>query len=245
MEITGREERIKLYENPIFEELTGGSIRPGGFQLTMKALEYGNFYSKSKLLDLGCGMGATVDFIQQHYDYACSGLDASPLLVEKGKKKYGSLNLIEGKAEALPFSTASFDGVLMECSFSLMESKEKVLQEVHRTLKPQGCLMLTDMYQRQQELMAVDGNAGIESCLMSPMRLKDLDHMLQNNGFNVELMEDETHHLHSMVASMIMTFGSAADFWKMITHQPVDDHWTPCNSKVNMGYFLCVARKRN
>ncbi|MCL5290189.1 MAG: SAM-dependent methyltransferase, partial [Firmicutes bacterium] len=40
---------------------TGGTLRPGGFTLTDKAVQYCGFKPGTTVLDLGCGTGATVE----------------------------------------------------------------------------------------------------------------------------------------------------------------------------------------
>ncbi|NJO87603.1 MAG: class I SAM-dependent methyltransferase [Chloroflexia bacterium] len=116
--------------------------RPGGFELTERALSFCQFNKGANILDIGCGCGATVDFLRQNNQFETVGIDKS-LEIEFTDKI-----LIKASAEQLPFPEKSLDGVIMECSFSLTDNQKSVLQECYRTLKTDGYLIITDMYAR-------------------------------------------------------------------------------------------------
>lgn len=77
--------RCVLFENPIFDELFDGAIRPGGLSITKRAMELCKFEKGAKILDVGCGYGATVEYLQNNYDVEAMGIDLSTVLIEKGK----------------------------------------------------------------------------------------------------------------------------------------------------------------
>nr|AAA59057.1 membrane-associated protein [Synechococcus sp.] len=55
-----------------------------------------------------------------------------------------SVKLQTGEANELPFPEHHFDLVISTSVFHYFQNPEKVLQEITRVLKPQGCLILTD-----------------------------------------------------------------------------------------------------
>jgi arsenite methyltransferase len=63
----------KTYENPKIHEVTGETIRPGGFALTKRAIEYCGFGKGARLLDVGCGLGATVEYLVDQHDFDVNG----------------------------------------------------------------------------------------------------------------------------------------------------------------------------
>lgn len=114
-------------------------------QLALKNL---NIDNNTQILDLCCGAGQTTQFLIK-YSNQVTGLDASPLALERAKKRVPQANYVEGLAEELPFSEASFD--LVQTSVALHEMKpeqlNQILQEIYRVLKPQGMFACIDLHQ--------------------------------------------------------------------------------------------------
>lgn len=114
-------------------------------QLALKDL---HIDKNTQILDLCCGAGQTTQFLVQ-YSNQVTGLDASPLALERAKKRVPQANYVEGLAEELPFADASFD--LVQTSVALHEMKpeqlNEILQEVYRVLKPNGTFACIDLHQ--------------------------------------------------------------------------------------------------
>lgn len=235
-------EKIKLYENPLFENFTGDTIRPGGFELTRTAIDFCQFGQGASLLDIGCGKGATVEYIEKQYNYLASGIDVSEKLINEGLKRKPDLNLLVSNSEKLPFDERTMDGIIAECSFSLMKDKKAVLNEIKRVLKPNGKFIISDMYFRNNEVQQFSQDILIETCILNAFLVKELKGFLFENGFKVLLFEDYTHRLQELMATIIMEYGSLNYFWEKITNKSVDCDQISCSMKdVKLGYFLCIA----
>jgi ubiquinone/menaquinone biosynthesis C-methylase UbiE len=110
-----------------------------------------------KLLDVGCGTGRLIDFIKQAWPrLPVVGLDMSDSYVAEARRhlrRWGWLNLLVAKAEAVPLPDASQDAVT--CVFLFHELPPKVrrqaLAEFARVLKPGGRLVLLDSLQYGDE----------------------------------------------------------------------------------------------
>jgi len=140
------------YESPAMLMMTGVTLRPGGFTLTERALDRCAFKPGDRVLDVGCGMGATVDLLTRRYHLLALGVDYSATLVSQGLAYFPDLPLLIADAERLPFSEGRMDGVFMECVLSTTGARDPVLAEAHRVLKTGGRLVLTDMYLREEQL---------------------------------------------------------------------------------------------
>ena len=117
----------------------------------------------------------------------------------------------------------------MECSFSLMEDQEVVLTECHRVLKPDGRLIVSDMYAHGQP-------EKLSGCLGRMERKENIISILKSNGFSVELFEDYTHELQTMWGQMIFEQGAKSFYCSM----GVD----PATLKrIKCGYYLIIATK--
>jgi SAM-dependent methyltransferase len=122
-------------------------FKPGEFRITKKAMERWKLPKGAKVLDIGCGLGETMEFLEEEYGYECSGIDLSMARIKEGKTRNPNLNLKYGDGEFLDdFTSFSFDGVLMECTLSLINLPDEALHEAYCVLKKGGKLFLSDLY---------------------------------------------------------------------------------------------------
>lgn len=106
---------------------------------------------KGNVLDIGCGTGTATRLIKEHYPQAAVyGIDIDPAILNIAKRKAAKAGLTityqQGNAEKLPFPDAFFDVVTSTLMFHHLKrpTKEGMLQEVRRILKPKGTFVLAD-----------------------------------------------------------------------------------------------------
>ncbi|HNT05667.1 MAG TPA: methyltransferase domain-containing protein, partial [Anaerolineae bacterium] len=125
-----------------------GVMRPGGLELTERALRASRLSAGSRVLDVGCGAGASLALLAQ-WNLVGVGVDVMPLVGQPGIAG-GVPRLVQAGGQRLPLRERSFDAVLAECSLSLMPVRE-ALAEFARVLRPGGRLLLSDLYLRRPE----------------------------------------------------------------------------------------------
>lgn len=197
--------------------------RPGGFFLTERALSHCGFSGGARLLDLGCGAGATVRYVRHHHPFDICGCDSDPRVVA------GRKHLLCAAAERIPLAAAALDGVLLECSLSLMERPAAVLRECVRVLKPGGRLIVTDLYAR--------GTAA--RCRGSLGRVDTRETLLAlvaDNGFIVERWEDHSPQLRALWGQWVLDRGAEAARGE-VGGDPATIRAAKC------GYCLLIARR--
>lgn len=198
----------------------GEGEKPGGLELTERAVSFCAFGPDSRLLDLAAGGGETVRFLRRTLGCQVAGLDSDP------SRQCPDVAL--GRGEELPFSGESFDGVLIECALSQMERPGAVLTECGRVLKGGGWLVLSDLYARR------GGDA------RTPLGRLDsretLEERLRQSGLEPALFEDHTPVLTSLWAGAML---SGRDCGPLEVLRGPD--WP---EGVKPGYCLCAARKR-
>jgi SAM-dependent methyltransferase len=92
-----------------------------------------------RLLDIGCGGGLLLrDALET--GAAATGLDHSPDMVRLAAERAPAAEVVEGRAEALPFGDAAFTAVSMSIVLMFLPEPVAALRECHRVLEPGGRL---------------------------------------------------------------------------------------------------------
>ena len=146
--------------------------------------------SDSQILDLCCGSGQTTEFLLQLSEQV-TGLDASPLSLKRAKNNVPSATYVEAFAEDMPFADNSFDVVHTSAALHEMQPQQlrKIIQEVHRVLKPGGTFTLVDFHPPTNPLFW-PGIAVFfwlfETETAWELLKTDLSELLTKNGFQVD-----------------------------------------------------------
>lgn len=213
------------YETGPLREVTGSTIRPGGTLLTGRGVRFCGFRPGSDLLDVGCGAGATVEYLRNRHQLNGVGIDPSLRLLEEGWERDPGLPLGLGTAEKIPAGSESKDGVICECVLSVLTEPEQALAEFHRVLRPGGYLILSDLYERSPA--GGERRTGVVSRTM-------LEGMLDRGGFALLLWEDHSRLLRELAARLVMANGPQAEGLFS---------GCGCGGSGRPGYYLLVAMK--
>ncbi|MBV5260261.1 class I SAM-dependent methyltransferase [Synechococcus moorigangaii CMS01] len=103
---------------------------------------------QAKVLDLCCGAGQTTQFLTRYSDDV-TGLDLSPLAIERAKKNVPQAHYVVGPAEKMPLPDGQFDLVHTSAALHEMTPQQltQIFQEVYRVLKPGGVFTFIDLHQ--------------------------------------------------------------------------------------------------
>lgn len=231
-----------LHESASLRAVTGPSLRPGGFLLTDRGLSLSGFSPGARILDVGCGTGASVEYLRRKHRFRALGIDISGgLFREAGDAD--SIPLAVARAETLPFPDCCCEGILCECVLSLVKEPKQAMGEFSRVLRPDGFLILSDVYDRLQHPghpREPTASCGCPSMLHSQSSIEKL---LEDSGLELLVWEDHTRYLKELAAQLILSSDSLAEI-----HELCDVFDPGCSGLSGSrlfpaGYFLLVARK--
>jgi len=232
-----------LYESPALQAVTGPALRPGGLELTRRALGFSGLPAGARVVDIGCGTGVTAHYLRRHCRLEAFGLDRSSGMLGQARQMDPGLPLVQGIATRLPFGDHRLAAVMCECVLSLVDDPDAAWRELHRVLAPGGLLMVADVYAR-----APDHAGGLRSfpaacCLKGATSRDELVGRMQRSGFTLLVWEDHSQALKRLAAQLVLACGSLQAFWgaagasASVNTVPFPGH------RAHPGYFLAVARK--
>lgn len=209
-----------LWESPILRQVAGDTLRPGAFDLTNRAADMIGLLPGWRVLDVGCGFGATMNHLRARYGAQTFGIDMSLRQLTWANNKKG---MVQASGQDLPFTSATFDAVFCECVFSLLPEKKAAADELIRALKPDGFLIISDLYTESPP-----ASSG-QSCASKAVPIPDTQACLEEAGFTTYFIEDYSPLLKQLAAKLILAGDPSMDN-------------TCCRS--GLGYYLLIAQKQ-
>ena len=92
------------------------------------------------MLDVACGTGLVIRELHRRYGCRITGLDQSAGMLQGARERTAALGdavtLVEGRAEALPFGEATFDGLTCTYLLRYVDDVDATLAGLARVLKP-------------------------------------------------------------------------------------------------------------
>lgn len=96
----------------------------------------------AKILDVGCGTGHHLLYVQRLGYQAAQGIERSPLAYAFCKQ-LGLQHVVQGDAAATPYGDGQFDAVLVLDVLEHLPDDNAGMREIWRILKPGGLVILT------------------------------------------------------------------------------------------------------
>lgn len=137
---------VRKFWNKVAEiyEPSHTKIKDTHFQRFSEAIKYLDLKPGMKILNIWSRTGEAIPYIREKCpDVTLYNLEVSPKFIEIAKEKFLNENFKETNLEHLPFSKNYFDYII---SLETLEHTPKpflFLQELYRTLKPKGILVMS------------------------------------------------------------------------------------------------------
>ena len=143
-----------------------------------------------RVLEVGCGTGVVTAMIADLPGAVeVTGIDPSPVLVDRARRRAPSVRFQVADGRALPFEDASFDGVVLATTLCHVPGPGRALAEARRVLRPGGYLLVYDG-DYAGTTVAIDTHdplqrcvdAAIDTIVHDPWLVRRLPRMLREAG---------------------------------------------------------------
>lgn len=187
-----------VYEHPAVRWLLGDELHPGGERTTRRGLELIGTGPDQRLLDVGCGSGASAVLAARELGCEVVGLDLGENALLAAREAAASAGVggratfVRGDAGSLPCGEASFDGALCECTISTLTDKAAALAELRRVLRPGGGLYLSDVVVEGELPEALEGPLATVACVGAALDASGYEDLLDDAGFELVAVESRT-----------------------------------------------------
>jgi SAM-dependent methyltransferase len=189
-----------LYGEPLIELLAGESLHPGGHTASRRLLAAARLSAGARMLDAGCGLGATARIAALEFAFVVDACDVSGEAIRRGRKiaegAGAAIRFTEASLLRLPYADGSFASVLAECVLSTT-SKRQALREIRRVVAPGGRLLVSDVLSSGD--VPAPEPLGSLLCLTRAWRPGELEDETASAGFVIERTWDESAGLSDLI----------------------------------------------
>jgi len=113
-----------------------------------------NSYPFGRLLEIGVGNGSHLKYYSTH---EIIGVDTSISMLNKARQfQKSNIQLLQMNGETLSFSNETFDYVILSHVIAVVDDPEKLLEEIHRVLKPNGKVFILNHFTPDNWLKYLD-----------------------------------------------------------------------------------------
>jgi arsenite methyltransferase len=222
--------------------VTGETLRPGGLRLTKRAADIIGILPGKRILDCGCGRGATMELLQKEYGADVTGIDPSGAMVEAALKKGDRIKAGFGTSGNIPYGNGTFDIVFSECCLSHSESIRASFREFGRVLAGNGYIAVSDLYARERkEPELPDREVQQDSGLLYR---DEIEAIATEACFKILAFEDHTGDLTQLACDIIMKYGSMESFFEAASKEGCACAYSKSNN-IKPGYYLLIGKKNS
>lgn len=220
-----------IYKHPAWESASEQVMHPGGLEVTERMFAFCDFQPGARVLDIGCGAGATLRHITATHQLKGFGLDISSILLTRARHSNSETMLTLGRSEYLPFANESLDGIVAECTLSIMET-DLTLHECMRSLRPGGFFLVSDVYARNENGIEALRALPQGTCVHAAMSQREIMKMMGCCCLEVIIWQDCSEKLKNFPITTLITTAAIDPFDLYIAA-----------GKAKLSYYFLVARK--
>lgn len=180
-----------IYSHPLATWLIGESFHPGGMALTEELARLSQLGPGNRLLDAGCGRGASTVHLAESTGCEAVGLTLESDGVERGRQLAEArgvqdrVTFVQDDILHMDTAIGEFDVVLMECVLSTLEQKPESLRQLYRITRQGGYIAITDVTVSGELPRQLQGSIGAALCMADARDLAEYVALVEEAGFKV------------------------------------------------------------
>lgn len=194
-----------IYSHPLATWLIGESFHPGGLALTDDLASLTALGPGKRLLDAGCGRGASTIHLATTTGCEAVGLTLESDGVERGQQLAEAtgvgdrVQFVQDDILRMDTLAGDFDVVLIECVLSTLERKPESLRQLYRITKPGGYIALTDVTVATELPPELQGSIGAALCMADARDLDEYMSLVEEAGFRVKEYRSAKEAVHELI----------------------------------------------
>lgn len=200
----------------------------GGLNLVNEIIEMYEADEDIKVLDVGCGSGYSVNYLCEK-GFDATGIDFSEEIINLGKERYKGINIKTMDANNLDFPENYFDLILFECSLSVMQNPEKILESCRKLLKKNGLILLSDFFFKQTNIYD------------ETYTLNYWNKLFADLNFQVINFQDKSKEWKNYLGMVLWEYGELSGLLRGNQNNKINNDIF----KKETGYFLVILKKRD
>jgi len=140
------------------------------------------------VLDIACGIGDLLNELYERNSIIGTGIDVAENMIHEANKLYGSnMKFLNTNAENILVENSTQDIVTICCAFHHISNPQKVLSEVNRVLRNNGCFYIADFaYPSILNKICNIIYPILSSGDVKAYNKRDLEILCANTGFTIE-----------------------------------------------------------
>ena len=194
-----------IYSHPLATWLIGESFHPGGLALTDELAHLTDLGPGKRLLDAGCGRGASTVHLAETTGCEAVGLTLESDGVERGRQLADArgvqdrVTFEQDDILHMDMTIGEFDVVLMECVLSTLEQKPESVRQLYRLTRPGGYIALTDVTVSGILPQQLLGSVGAALCMADARDLDEYMSIVEEAGFKVREYRSAKEAVHQLI----------------------------------------------
>ncbi|MGV3740549.1 MAG: class I SAM-dependent methyltransferase [Gammaproteobacteria bacterium] len=185
----------------------GDFAHPGEIEAIEMALQPINKKKSQLILDVGCGLGGTANYVQQQGWGLVTGLDLDAELIQYANLRYPELSFIlDDILKAQTSIQEKFDLIYSFSAFFCFTEQKQALKQMACLAKPQAELVIFD-YSRfiSQDYISPFPWSNTASCF-NPIYLPEFEQWLLESGWHLTSTLDISEHFENWYTQLLQLF---------------------------------------
>jgi len=139
--------------------------------------------NNQSILDIGCGWGRGTHTIKKYFNECdVTGMDIDYSYIDYAKLNFKNCNYMQDNLFQTKIKDSSFNFIVLNCSMHFFYDQDKALQNIHKTLKHNGKVLVTDLWTKETFIIF------LQKCKENGLKILSIEDQTENT---VKSMEED------------------------------------------------------